>query len=119
MADSTEIKLSAIVAAGATLDGCRVRRAVFELEDGRRVAADLPSQGTMTCDLSESQSRTLGTLRGSELPLTRKVLATRLRFASPGGRFGQDIKTLVEKGLIVERDGYLTDDATKMPQTET
>lgn len=108
----TAIDLTGIVRAGAVYDGHTVRRVVIEWDTGELRAA-LPSSSQSEDD--ETTARILDALRTSAGPLTRKALATALGLKTPKGRFGQVVSALADTGRLIEKDGYLSDDATKFP----
>lgn len=105
---------------GATRFGSPVERVVMHLADGRRVSVDLP-RGPPAADadrLTRTQRQILQVLRDSPAPLTRKAVAARLSRPTAQGRFGQEIRALLDAGHLYESGGELTDDPAKFPAPE-
>jgi hypothetical protein len=109
---SLAIDLTGILRAGAVYDGRPVRRVVIEWEGGR-FESDLPA--TTEEALSGQRLKILEALRASNSPMTRKALAAALGKPDAKGRFGLEVSAMADTGLIFERGGYLTDDASKFP----
>lgn len=111
--------VASALAAGATLYGLPVRRVWVETEDGEWRKLGLPGPAERADDdgLTPTQKRALAALRSSPRPLTRKSLALKLR-RSPKGRFGADVRHLLNGGLIWEDDGLLTDDRRKFAASD-
>jgi tRNA A37 threonylcarbamoyladenosine dehydratase len=87
---------------GGTIDGVRVRRIVAELDDGRVVTIGAEPS------LTPTQRRILDVLRASPVPLTRKQLTARLRYANAQGRFGVEVSRLVRSGSVRKVLGNLS-----------
>jgi hypothetical protein len=98
---------------GATLCGCPLVRLIAVTDDGREISVPLP----MGADLTPGQERIVSLLAESPCPLTRKQIATKLNRGNVTGRFGQHINALIDERKIFERDGEVTDDATKFAST--
>jgi hypothetical protein len=110
------LPLDDIERTGAVRFGRPVVRLVMVLEDGREIAADLPTAGPAELTgLTPTQRRIVQVLRVSPMPLTRKAVANRLGRSDATGKTGTDIRELVHLGYIFEAGGELTDDITKLP----
>lgn len=98
-----------VFARGMEDNGRRVRRYEVDFETGEVRITYYP----LECERGGLRGRILDALRASRFPLTRKQLALAIGLKGPKGRFAGVVSALVEPGEIFERDGELTDDASK------
>ena len=119
--DHSPIELDDIERRGAKRFGASIARVLLIHADGRRVSVDLPQpddRARQGPDLSTTQRKILDIADKSPRPLTRKVFAMKCGRADAKGKFGREIRELVDLGLLIERGGELADTLEKFNESE-
>jgi hypothetical protein len=107
--------LAAALDRGGTFYGRPLVTVSFAWEGGEfRSTLEPPMEAEAEEPVSSEQKRKiLEALQRSEVPLTRKQLARCVGLKNARGRFGTTVSAMVKDGDISEREGMLTDDASK------
>lgn len=81
------------------------------LRTGHRRCA--PVAATSPPELKPQQRRIVETLRASPVPMKRGAVARAMGLKDERGGFGVNVSSLLDTGIIFERDGMIADDETK------
>jgi hypothetical protein len=120
-APAAPVSLDDVERFGASRFGHVLRKLVMIHEDGRRVVVELPAcrpegegDGDANSDkpLTKTQLRILSTLANSPVAISKKQTAHAMH-REPNGSFGVQMRDLIGRGLVLEREGVVTDDAEK------
>lgn len=108
------------LASGATTRGplgvrAGVKQIWIEMDDGRWKRLRLPEPVEAAGDdgLTPTRARIVAALKAEPEPINRKTLGQRINRKARGGKFSQDVRFLLESGLIFEGGDLLTDDRKK------
>ncbi len=107
--DGVPLTADEVIRRGVVLGGRAVARLTVDFTSGQ-VTCELEPAADERADL---KARILAKLRASPYAMTRKQLALSMGRPNAKGRYAQVVSGMVETGEIFERDGELTDDASK------
>lgn len=92
-------------------------RVVVELDTGETLRTGhkrcAPVPLTAPPELKPQQRRIVETLRASAVPMKRSAVARAMGLKDERGGFGVNVSSLLDTGVIFERDGMIADDETK------
>lgn len=96
-------------------------RVTVELESGETLRTGhrrrMPVVSHTPPELKPQQRRIVDTLRASTVPMKRGAVARAMGLKDERGSFGVNVSTLLDTGMIFERDGKIADDESKFDDT--
>lgn len=108
------LDLTEVLRVGAVYQGRRVFTVALAFDGGKMEIELKPGQ---VIEEEESgiqpRKKIIEALEGSDIPLSRKQLAKKIGLKNAKGRFSTTVSRLLETGEIHEREGLLTNDASK------